>query len=134
METTAILKPAGRVFIAETDWDTLMYSIPDKELQRKVTLSFSDHQGDGWTGRRLYSHCLQAGAMQIELHPYVIHNAEYSARKYGGPLSIVIRDYLLRTKKCTETEVGRWLQLLSEAFDDHTYFFGLNRIVCILRK
>lgn len=129
-----VVKPGGRVFISETDWDTLMYSVPDKELQRKVTMSFSDHQGDGWTGRRLYSLCIQAGAKQIELHPYVIHNAEYSARKYGGPLSIVIRDYLLRTKKCAETEVSRWLQLLSEAFDDHTYFFGLNRIVCILRK
>lgn len=129
-----VVKPAGRAFISEADWDTLMYSIPDKELQRKITLSFSDHHGDGWIGRRLYSLCGQAGGKDIELHPYVIHNAEYSARKYGGPLSYVIRDYLLRTKKCTEDEVHRWLKLLSNAFDDHTYFFSLNRVVCILHK
>ncbi|OFW33810.1 MAG: hypothetical protein A3J28_09855 [Acidobacteria bacterium RIFCSPLOWO2_12_FULL_60_22] len=129
-----VVKPAGRVFIAETDWDTLTYSIPDKELQRKVTLSFSDHHGDGWVGRRLYNLCQQAGARQVELHPYVIHNAEYSARKYGGPLSYVIRDYLLRTRKCSEEEVRRWLKLLSDAFDEHTYFFSLSRFVCILRK
>ena len=30
-----VVKPAGRVFIAETDWDTLVYNVPDKELQRK---------------------------------------------------------------------------------------------------
>ena len=129
-----VVKPTGRIFISETDWDTLMYSIPDKELQRKVTMAFSDHQGDGWVGRRLYALCLQSGGKQIDLHPYVIHNAEYSIRKYGGPLSYVIRDYLLRTQKCTDAEVQRWLKLLSEAFDDHSYFFGLNRIVCILRK
>jgi ubiquinone/menaquinone biosynthesis C-methylase UbiE len=129
-----VVKPTGRVFVAETDWDSLAYSIPDKELQRKVTLSFTDHHGDGWVGRRLYPLCRQAGAAEIELHPYVIHNAEYSIRKYGGPLSYVIRDYLLRSKKCTEEEVKRWLQLLSDAFDDHTYFFSLNRFVCILRK
>src|SRR3990167_6294168 len=129
-----VAKPAGRVFIAETDWDTLAYSIPDKELQRKVTMSFTDHHGDGWVGRRLYALCREAGAREIELHPYVIHNAEYSIRKYGGPLSYVIRDYLLRTGKCTEEEVRRWLQLLSDAFDDHTYFFSLTRFVCILRK
>ena len=129
-----VAKPTGRVFIAETDWDTLAYSIPDKELQRKVTLSFTDHHGDGWVGRRLYPLCREAGAREIELHPYVIHNAEYSIRKYGGPLSYVIRDYLLRTGKCTEEEVRRWLQLLSDAFDDHTYFFSLTRFVCILRK
>lgn len=129
-----LAKPAGRVFIAETDWDTLAYSIPDKELQRKVTLSFTDHHGDGWVGRRLYALCRQAGASEIELHPYVIHNAEYSIRKYGGPLSYVIRDYLLRSKKCAEEEVKRWCQSLSDAFDDHTYFFSLNRFVCILRK
>ena len=129
-----VAKPTGRVFIAETDWDTLAYSIPDKELQRKVTLSFTDHHGDGWVGRRLYPLCREAGAREIELHPYVIHNAEYSIRKYGGPLSYVIRDYLLRTGKCTEEEVRRWLQLLSDAFDDHTYFFSLSRFVCILRK
>jgi hypothetical protein len=70
----------------------------------------------------------------VELHPYVIHNAEYSIRKYGGPLSYVIRDYLLRSGKCSETEVRRWLQLLSDAFDDRTYFFALTRMVCILRK
>ena len=129
-----VAKPTGRVFIAETDWDSLAYNIPDKELQRKVTMSFSDHHGDGWVGRRLNSMCLQAGAKEITFHPYVIHNAEYSIRKYGGPLSYVIRDYLLRSTKCSETEVRRWLQLLSEAFDDRTYFFALTRIVCILRK
>ena len=129
-----VVKPTGRVFVAETDWDTLAYSIPDKELQRKVTLSFTDHHGDGWVGRRLYPLCRQAGAAEIELHPYVIHNAEYSIRKYGGPLSYVIRDYLLRSKKCTEEEVQRWFKLLSGAFDDHTYFFSLCRFVCILRK
>ena len=129
-----VVKPAGRVFISETDWDTLMYNIPDKALQRRVTLSFTDHQGDGWTGRRLHSLCLQAGGKILELHPYVIQNAEYSARKYGGPLSYVIRDYLLRTKQFTEAEVQRWLKLLSDAFDENTYFFGLNRVVCILRK
>ena len=129
-----VVKPTGRVFVAETDWDSLAYSIPDKELQRRVTLSFTDHHGDGWVGRRLYPLCRQAGAAEIELHPYVIHNAEYSIRKYGGPLSYVIRDYLLRSKKCTEDDVKRWLQLLSDAFDDHTYFFSLNRFVCILRK
>ena len=129
-----VAKPTGRVFIAETDWDTLSYNIADKELQRKVTQGFSDHHGDGWVGRRLYSMCGQAGAREIELHPYVIHNAEYSVRKYGGPLSYVIRDYLLRSKKCTEAEVRRWLELLSEAFDNRTYFFTLTRLVCILRK
>ena len=129
-----VAKPAGRVFIAETDWDTLAYSIPDKELQRKVTLSFTDHHGDGWVGRRLYAMCREAGASEIELHPYVIHNAEYSIRRFGGPLSYIIRDYLLRTQKCTEEEVRRWCKLLSDAFDDHTYFFSLSRFVCILRK
>jgi len=129
-----VMKPTGRVFIAETDWDSLAYSIADKDLQRKVTQAFTDHQGDGWVGRRLYNWCQQGGAREIELHPYVIHNAEYSARRYGGPLSYVIRDYLLRTRKWPEAEVKRWLQQLSEAFDDRTYFFMLTRLVCILRK
>ena len=133
-----LAKPGGRVFVAETDWDTLAYNIPDKDLQRKVTMSFTDHHGDGWVGRRLYTMCRQAGAQagvkDIEIHPYVIHNAEYSIRKYGGPLSYVIRDYLLRSKKCTEEEVQRWFQLLSNAFDERTYFFSLGRFICILRK
>jgi ubiquinone/menaquinone biosynthesis C-methylase UbiE len=133
-EMLRVVKPSGRVFISEADWDTLVYSIPDKELQRKITLCFSDHHGDGWIGRKLYALCGQAGGKEIQLYPYVIHNSEYSARRYGGPLSYVIRDYLLRTKKCTEAEVQRWLKLLSDAFDDHSYFFSLNRIVCILHK
>jgi ubiquinone/menaquinone biosynthesis C-methylase UbiE len=129
-----VVKPRGRVFLSETDWDTLVYSIPDKPLQRRITTCFSDHQGDGWVGRLLHSWCRQAGAGDIELHPYVICNAEYSIRKYGGPLSYVIRDYLLRTQQCTEADVKRWLRLLSEAFDNRTYFFALTRLVCILRK
>ena len=129
-----VIKPTGRVFLAETDWDSLAYSIPDKELQRRVTLAFADHHGDGWVGRRLYHWCQEAGAREVELHPYVIHNAEYSARKYGGPLSYVIRDYLLRSRKWPEGEVKRWLAQLSQAFDDRTYFFVLTRLVCIIRK
>ena len=42
-----VIKPSGRVFISEADWDTLMYNIPDKELQRKVTHAFSDHHEIG---------------------------------------------------------------------------------------
>lgn len=129
-----VVKPGGRVFISEADWDTLIYNVPDKDLQRKVVHCFSDHHGDGWIGRKLYSLCLQAGAASIELHPYIIQNADYSIRKYGGPLSYVIRDYLLRSKKCSEHEVHRWMTLLSQSFDNHTYFFSLNRTVCILRK
>ena len=133
-EMLRVVRPSGRVFISEADWDTLMYSVPDKELQRKITMGFSDHHGDGWIGRKLYALCRKAGGQNIELHPYVIHNAEYSARKYGGPLSYVIRDYLLRAKKCSEAEVQQWMKQLSNAFDDQSYFFSLNRIVCILHK
>ena len=45
-----------------------------------------------------------------------------------------VGDYLLRSQKCSKEEVERWLKLLSDAFDDHTYFFSLSRFVCILRK
>ena len=127
-------KPGGRLFIAETDWDTLVYSIPDKDLQRKVVESFSDHLGDGWVGRRLYTWCRQAGARDVELYPYIIWNAEYSIRKYGGPLSYIIRDNLLRSRAMPEPEVRRWLQQLSDAYDNRTYFFAQTRLVCILRK
>ncbi len=129
-----LIKPTGRIFVAETDWDTLIYNIPDKQLQRKVTMEFSDHHGGGWVGRQLYDLCRHVVSTDIELHPYVIHNTEYSVRRYGGPLSYVIRDYLLRTGKCTPGEVQSWLQQLSEAFDNRTYFFAQTRFVCILRK
>ena len=129
-----IVKPTGRVFLSETDWDTLSYNIPDKALQRRVTADFSDHAGDGWMGRHLYTFCRQAEARDIQLHPYVINNAEYSIRKYGGPMSYVIRDYLLRNKGWNAADVARWTSQLSEAYDNKTYFFALTRMVCIMKK
>lgn len=129
-----VVKPTGRIFLSETDWDTLSYNIPDKDLQRRVTADFSDHHGDGWMGRKLHSICRQANARDIELHPYVINNTEYSVRKYGGPMSYVIRDYLLRARGWSESDVKRWTTQLSEAFDAKTYFFSLTRMICIVRK
>ncbi|MSO19977.1 MAG: methyltransferase domain-containing protein [Acidobacteria bacterium] len=129
-----VVRPTGRIFLSETDWDTLSYNIPDKELQRRVTADFSDHHGDGWMGRKLYPICRQANARDIQVHPYVISNAEYSVRKYGGPMSYVIRDYLLRGKGWSEADVQRWTAQLSEAYDNKSYFFSLTRMVCIVRK
>jgi arsenite methyltransferase len=129
-----MVKPTGRIFLSETDWDTLSYNIPDKALQRRVVADFSDHHGDGWMGRKLYTICRQAEARDITLHPYVINNAEYSIRKYGGPMSYVIRDYLLRAKGWSDSDVQRWTKQLSEAYDNKTYFFTLTRMIAIVRK
>lgn len=129
-----MVKPTGRIFLSETDWDTLAYNIPDKALQRRVVADFSDHHGDGWMGRRLASICREANARDVVLHPYVINNSEYSVRKYGGPMSYVIRDYLLRAKGWSEADVAKWTKQLSDAYDNKTYFFSVTRMIAIVRK
>jgi ubiquinone/menaquinone biosynthesis C-methylase UbiE len=62
-----VVRPGGRVVLADWDFGTVAVDHQDRELTRRVLQWRSDHHGgDNWSGRKLLRRARQAGLTRIE--------------------------------------------------------------------
>jgi ubiquinone/menaquinone biosynthesis C-methylase UbiE len=66
-ELVRVVRPGGRVMVADPDWDTLMVDHPDRDLTRRLVHLACDAVPNGWAGRQLVRLMRQAGLMELGL-------------------------------------------------------------------
>ena len=52
-EMVRVVRPGGRIAVAEPDWQTLVVDAPDRSLVRRILDFRCDHTRNGWIGRQL---------------------------------------------------------------------------------
>lgn len=71
-EMVRVVRPGGRLVMADWDFETVTVDHPDRELTRRILHWRSDHHGgDNWSGRKLLRRARRAGLEQIEITPLV---------------------------------------------------------------
>lgn len=72
-EMARVVRPGGRVVLADWDFGTVALDHSKRELTRKVLNWRTDHKGgDNWSGRKLLRRAHRAGLHDLELIPVVI--------------------------------------------------------------
>jgi len=72
-EMKRVVRPGGRVVLADWDFDTIAIDHPDRELTRRLIHWRTDnHGGNNWSGRQLLARAQDAGLKDIEVKPLVI--------------------------------------------------------------
>jgi 2-polyprenyl-3-methyl-5-hydroxy-6-metoxy-1,4-benzoquinol methylase len=66
-EIARVLKPGGRVFLTETDWETQVVDSPDVAVTRKIMHFFCDGVRAGGVARTLPALCREAGLTDIQV-------------------------------------------------------------------
>ena len=75
-EARRILRPGGRVVVADTDWGSLMIHPGDPDLVKRVkSVSEGGPWAEPWAGRKLHAGLKAAGFVDIVSTPFVV-NAE----------------------------------------------------------
>jgi SAM-dependent methyltransferase len=135
-EIRRVLKPAGRVLMEHTDWDTQVWNVRDKALARKLVHAFCDWtQGwmatsDGWMGRRLLglfrgARCF--GGLAIAVH--VLTNDRFQPGTYGYDRAQDFLSLAKAKKGITLAEARRFLRDLKARHREGSYFYSVTRYV-----
>jgi ubiquinone/menaquinone biosynthesis C-methylase UbiE len=133
-ETRRVLKTDGKIFVADTDWDTIVWNSNQKERTRQIVHQWADHEADGWQGRKIYEYLNKAGFRDIHGGVYVIYDTSFDSDSYAFLLTQIVADYLQRSDKMSATELKSWIEDLKAKYHDRHFYFSLNRYAFVGRK
>jgi arsenite methyltransferase len=133
-EAMRVLKAGGKLFVADTDWDTIVWNSSFKDLTRRIVVLWSDHEADGWQGRKIREYMLRAGFQSLKEDLFHISEHSFSEDSYTFLCTKLIADYLIRSEKMAEAEITEWLDdLRAKDSAGHSYF-SLNRYAYLGQK
>jgi len=133
-ETKRVLKPGGRVFVADTDWDTIVWNSNLKERTREIVLGWSDHEADGWQGRKILEYLKRAGFTNIIGRTMTISESTFTEQSYSYLLTRIIAEYMIRTEKMSPSDMDEWFNDLKSKAEAGHFYFSLNRYVFVAFK
>jgi ubiquinone/menaquinone biosynthesis C-methylase UbiE len=133
-ETRRVLKSNGKMFVADTDWDTIVWNSDQKDLTRRVVHQWSDHEADGWQGRKIYEYLKRAGLRDIQGGVYPLYDSSFAPESYAFLLTKILTDYLERSEKMSAMELRNWIEDLNAKARDGHFYFSLNRYAFVGRK
>ena len=132
-ESARVCAPTGLVVSDDSDWDTVVFSVSDEALGRRVLRAFCDSGPAGWIGRRAPGLARQAGLGLVRCEVDVVLERSYQPGCYGHEQARVIADWLRVKGEVSPDEIDRWLADLERQAARGDYLFSVNRYVVIAR-
>ena len=110
-----VLRPGGRLVVANADEDTRIYSARDRERGRRIERAMADRCRDPWMGRRLAHLLMQAGFRVVRETVACDVEHRFAPGCAGYALAHALRGYLVTHGGIELNEYERWLTDLRES-------------------
>jgi hypothetical protein len=121
-----VLRPGGRAFIVDTDFDSWVWHAADAERMALIMKGWEMHCADPRLPRTLIPRLRAVGLKIVSVEGYPITNTTYRPNDFSHGLSRLIADFLL-AKGFERRMLDHWLSDLSETERRNQSFFSLNR-------
>ena len=134
-EAHRVLRPGGRLVLADMDWETFVVQTDDPELMARVARVWSGHLAHNHLPRRLAPLLRRAG-FQIDLVkglPMVNIDFDPSRRAHSLLLES-IAPYVRDRDGLTSAEVDTWIADLHRQAAQGTFWFSLNQYLFAAHK
>ena len=133
-ELHRVLRPDGRLLLANSDEDSRFFNNQDRALGRRIMRAFADRGCEPWTGRMLAYWLTQADFSIVEEVVRTETEREYRAGKTGYVLANSMRDYLVKQAGIAEGEYECWLRELKLADQEGSYCYGVTGYAYLATK
>ena len=124
-ELTRVVRPGGRVVVAEPDWGTLVLDPGDPETTREVVRAAVERVRSGTVGRALRGHLMRAGLTEVDVVARVLVVPDADAARVvfdiDGALARAIG-----TGRVSHAAAERWRAEMSEAAAGGTHLAAMT--------
>jgi arsenite methyltransferase len=125
-EMFRVLRPGGRAFIVDTDFDSWIWHAPDAERMARIMRAWEQHCADSRLPRTLIPRLRAAGFTIVSVEGYPLINTTWQRGDFSHGLSRLIADFL-RKRGFDSAELDAWQAELLETERRNASFFSLNR-------
>lgn len=133
-EICRVLRPAGRVVIVDTDWDSIVWHSPNPSRMKRILAAWELHAADCHLPRTLSNRLRRAG-FQVEAERVIpLFNPAYDQNTYSNRVIDAIVSFVSGKNEIDRAEAESWARELRQAGDRGQYFFSLNRYMFLARK
>jgi SAM-dependent methyltransferase len=137
-EAIRVLRPDGRLVLAHSDFDTLVFASEDLELTRRLLRDYCDTQQpwmdavDGTIGRRLADIAGRAGLRVEDVQAAVVLGRRFVPGEIGWGYARNIADTLTGSGRAEPTELEGWMDGLRRLDERGAFLFSVNdyAVVC----
>ncbi len=133
-EIYRVVRPAGRVVIVDTDWDSIVWHSSDRELMNRVLAAWEQHAADSHLPRTLANKLRRTG-FRVESQQIIpLFNHGYDPHTYSNRIIDLIVPFVSGRNGITGAQAVAWARKLRESGERGDYFFSLNRYQFFARK
>jgi arsenite methyltransferase len=126
-EIHRVLRPAGRVLVLDTDWDSIVWHSSDDQRMQRVLTAWADHLIDPHLPRTLGPSLAAAGFEVAAPWVLTLLNVGYRRETFSGGILEIMQAYLTGRDTITADDVHAWADDLRSLGE--RYFFSLNRYI-----
>ena len=126
-EVQRVLRPGGRVFILDTDWDSVVWNTADPARMRRVMDAWDDHLHDPHLPAKLPPLLTRAGFSVTHVEVIPIVNAALHPHCYSHGILGAIANFAPGHRGVSDVEAKAWSTELRELGARGEYFFSINR-------
>ena len=124
-EMARVLKPGGRMAVADFDWETQFCDSPHRDLTRRIALSFCDGMKNGWIGRQLPRLYGEIGMTEVAVSLQTVTvSHDFLHLLLGGHVARAVSAGIL-----SEQEANLWWSHLAQANAEGTFLYGFTAFI-----
>jgi SAM-dependent methyltransferase len=126
-ELRRVLRPGGRAVVLDTDWDSLVWHVADRERHRRVLAAWDEHLVDPHLPGRLPGLLRAAGFRVVERALVPLFNPVWDPDSYSVRTIGTVAAFVTGRAGLGADDVRAWEADLAERGRQDEYLFSLNR-------
>jgi ubiquinone/menaquinone biosynthesis C-methylase UbiE len=133
-ELRRVLRPTGRALILDTDWDSLVWNVDDRELHRRVVSAWEEHVAHPRLPRVLGRLARAAGFTVLGHYVHTLLDTEDDQDAFSPAMANSIASFVLGRRGIGAVDVSSWLADIRGSADAGEYFFSVNRYIVAVAR